>query len=136
MCGRWSVATVLRACDAEHMTIRGAVLVLIAVLAACPALAQERRCGWIHNPTPANWWLVDRDGRWDIMSQGGPRPAGMDNIPDLTERHWVRTNGYYGYGCACMSVVTDARTQSIRRIGSVQQLPLERCSADRALPPP
>ena len=118
------------------MTKRAASLALLAALAASPATAAERRCGWIHNPTPANWWLVDRDGRWDIMSQGGPRPAGMDNIPDLTERHWVRTNGWYGYGCACMSVVADARTRSIRRIDAVQQLPLERCTADRALPRP
>ena len=33
-------------------------ILLIAMLAAAPA---ERRCGWLHNPTPANWWLVDRD---------------------------------------------------------------------------
>jgi hypothetical protein len=118
------------------MPMRLAALLVALAAATPPAMAQERRCGWIHNPTPANWWLVDRDGRWDIMQQGGTRPAGMDNIPDLTERHWVRTNGWYGYGCACMSVATDARTRSIRRIDAVQQLPLERCNADRALPRP
>jgi hypothetical protein len=109
------------------------LVVLPAILAAAPAAA-ERRCGWIHNPTPANWWLVDREARWDIAFQGEPRPPGMDEIPDLTTRDWVRTNGWYGYGCACMTVETDAAARRIRRIGSVQQLPLERCRADRALP--
>src|SRR5262245_20967552 len=31
----------------------------------------ERRCGWVDNPTPSNWWLVDRDGEWEIGLQGG-----------------------------------------------------------------
>lgn len=108
---------------------------LLAALAAFPATAAERRCGWIQNPSPSNWWLVDRDGQWDIMAQGGPRPSGV-RIPDLTVRHWVRENGSYGCGCACMSAVTDARARSIRCIEAVEQLPLERCRADRALPRP
>jgi hypothetical protein len=109
---------------------------LLSLLLALPATAAERRCGWIHNPTPGNWWLVDRDGRWDIAFQGEARPPGMEEIPDLTERHWVRTNGWYGHGCACMSVTTDAAAMRIRSIEAVQQLPIERCTADRALPRP
>lgn len=110
---------------------------LAVLLLAAPAAAQERRCGWIHNPTPGNWWIEDRDGRWDIAFQGENRPPGMDAIPDLTAGEWQRTNGWYGYGCACMTVVTDARAMRIRRIvdDSVEQLPLARCRADRALPP-
>ena len=27
--------------------------------------------GWLQNPTPGNWWLVDRDGEWTIGTQGG-----------------------------------------------------------------
>lgn len=134
-CGARVVVARPRACDPAPMTKRAAALAFLAALAVSPAMAQERRCGWIHNPSPSNWWLVDRDGQWDIMAQGGPRPSGV-TIPDLTARHWVRENGYYGYGCACMSVVTDARTRSVRRIVSVEQLPLERCRADRALPRP
>jgi len=113
------------------------LLPLLLVLLAAPAVAAERRCGWIHNPTPANWWLIDRDGRWDIAFQGENRPPGMDSIPDLTTREWQRVNGWYGYGCACMTVVTDPAARRIRRIveDSVQQLPLARCRADRALPP-
>jgi hypothetical protein len=116
----------------------GRCLVLLALLlpllAAPPAGAAERRCGWIHNPTPANWWLVDRDGRWDIAFQGERRPPGMDEIPDLTANEWERTNGWYGYGCGCMTVETDPAARRIRRIMAVQQLPLARCRADRALP--
>lgn len=133
--GAARVAAFRDACDVAQMKTRLAALLFLAVLAASPAMAQERRCGWIHNPSPSNWWLVDRDGQWDIMAQGGPRPSGV-RIPDLTVRDWVRENGYYGYGCACLTVVTDARTRSIRRIEAVQQLPLERCRADRALPRP
>ena len=73
-------------------------VLLLPLLAASPAAASERRCGWIHNPTPANWWLIDRDGNWGIASQGEERTADMDRIPDLTTRDWVRTNGWYGYG--------------------------------------
>jgi hypothetical protein len=37
---------------------------------ALPANAAETRCGWLQNPTPANWWLTDRDGTWTISAQG------------------------------------------------------------------
>ena len=110
-------------------------LLILPVLAASPGLAAERRCGWIHNPTPANWWLIDRDGRWDIALQGEARPPGMEEIPDLTTRDWVSTNGWYGYGCVCLTVTTDPAARRIRQIEAVRQLPLERCRADRALPP-
>ena len=58
---------------------------LIAALAtsmvSLPLSAQrapERRCGWLQNPTPANWWLVDRDGEWILGVQGGYQAPGMD----------------------------------------------------------
>ena len=94
----------------------------------------ERRCGWLHNPTPANWWLVDRDGEWLIGAQGGYQAPGMDNMPDMTTRGWVRTNGYYGHGCACMTVETDRRTMRITRIRSATPVPLAQCRSDRRLP--
>lgn len=122
-------------CEPAGMRILLALFLVLPVLAATPAASQERRCGWIHNPTPANWWLIDRDGRWDIAFQGEARPPGMDEIPDLTTREWVRTNNWYGYGCACMSVTTDPAARRILSIGTVQQIPLARCRGDRALPP-
>jgi len=96
----------------------------------------ERRCGWLHNPTPANWWLIDRDGEWLIGAQGGYQAPGMDNMPDMTTRGWVRTNGYYGHGCACMTVETNRRTRRITRIRSATPVPLAQCRNDRRLPRP
>jgi hypothetical protein len=100
---------------------------------AFPALAAETRCGWIQNPTPANWWLDDAQNTWTIMTQGsGDEPEGMDLIPDISEHDYVRTNGNYGYACACMSVETDGR-ERITRILSFRQLPLAKCRNDKAL---
>ena len=33
---------------------------------AAPLIRQQTRCGWIDNPTPANWWLTDGYGEWII----------------------------------------------------------------------
>lgn len=100
--------------------------------AGAGAAAAETRCGWIDNPTPANWWLTDAEGQWTIMTQGGSPPPGMDLIPDLTVGEWVATNGSYGYGCGCMEVVTDAGMQ-ITEIRSFAQKPVAACANDPAL---
>lgn len=101
-----------------------------------PALAAERRCGWIVNPTPANWSLIDRQGEWVLGTQGGRQAPGLDTLPDLTEREWVVTNaGSYGYGCGCMSV-TATRGRKVLRIADFRQQPLKICRADRKLPRP
>src|SRR5687768_1799225 len=99
------------------------IILLIAVFATSavtlPLSAQrtpERRCGWLQNPTPANWWLVDRDGEWILGVQGGYQAPGMDGMPDMSARGWVETNGHYGYGCACMSVTTSRRTGRVTRL--------------------
>ncbi|MGL5194038.1 MAG: DUF4087 domain-containing protein, partial [Chroococcales cyanobacterium] len=31
---------------------------LALIATTLPATATELRCGWLHNPTPANWWLT------------------------------------------------------------------------------
>ena len=109
---------------------------LLAIASATPAqAAPERRCGWLVNPSPGNWWLTDRDGEWVLSSQGGPEMPGMRLIPDMTTRGWVATNGYYGHGCACLTLDT-APGRRVLRITAVQPLPLARCQADRALPAP
>ena len=72
------------------------------------AARPSRRCGWVDNPTPANWWLVDRDGEWTIGVQGGYQADG--DMPDFGSR-WVETNGHHGYGCACMVATVDAATK-------------------------
>jgi len=109
-------------------------ILLAAALAAGSASAPERRCGWLHNPTPANWWLIDRDGEWLIGAQGGYQAPGMDTMPDMTTRGWSAVNGSYGYGCACMTVTTDRASRRITRIVSATPVPLRQCRADRRLP--
>ena len=101
---------------------------------ATPAQAAENRCGVLSNPTPGNWWLADRDGEWTIGIQMGHQADGMENMPeDLFEKGWVRTNGYYGYRCACLGVDTDRRKMRVTRIHSSSALPMRRCQADKAL---
>ena len=74
------------------------ILLCVALLCGSDlASAAEMRCGWLRNPTPANWWLEDSDGSWTIMTQGGnDEPQGMDMIPDISEHDYVATNGNYG----------------------------------------
>jgi hypothetical protein len=97
--------------------------------------ASGPRCGWIENPTPGNWSLVDRDGEWLIGAQGGYQAPGLDEFPDLTEGEWKVTNGSsYGYGCACLDGKFDASTHRVERIDHIRQKPLRACSSDPALP--
>lgn len=114
--------------------IRTAALILLAA-AALPVAAAERRCGWLLNPTPANWWLRDRDGEWTIGEQGIYEAPGAD-MPDMAHREYVETNGHYGYGCACMTVVTDRATRRVTRVIDARQMKLARCRTDRSLPRP
>jgi len=111
-----------------------APLLLLALAAAAPQSRPEIRCGWLQNPTPANYWLNDRDGEWLIGAQGGYQAPGMDEMPDMSARGWVEVNGHYGYGCACMTVTTDRATRRITRILSARPVPLRQCRADRRLP--
>lgn len=107
-----------------------------AMVAAPPEPPVERRCGWLHNPTPANWWLTDRDGQWVMGVQGGYRAPGMDDMPDMSRAGWVRTNGNYGRGCACIRMQADRKSGRVLRIHQAVPLPLQRCNADRRLPAP
>jgi hypothetical protein len=107
---------------------------LVALLIATPAQAAERRCGWLQNPTPANWWLIDRDGEWTIGTQGGRQADGMDTMPDMSTKGWVKTNGPHGYGCTCMMVEVNRKDRLITRIYNATPIPLKKCRADRALP--
>ena len=113
-----------------------AALLLLALAIPAGAEAAERRCGWLANPTPGNYWLTDRDAEWILAEQGGEPVPGMEVMPDFTTRDWVRTNGYYGYGCACIVMETDPAAKVVRRIVSAEQLPLARCERDRALARP
>jgi hypothetical protein len=101
------------------------------------ASSRENRCGWLQNPTPANWWLDDKDGSWTLSVMGGRPVPGFDDLPDMTSGDWVVTNaGGHGYGCACIDMDVDKGTGKVVRLHSAKVLPLRRCKADRSLPPP
>jgi hypothetical protein len=99
------------------------------------AAKPETRCGWVSNPTPANWWLNDRDGEWTISVQGGYQASGAD-LPDFGKK-WVVTNsGGHGYGCACINATTDKKEKRILTINSVTVRPLSACRKDKKLKEP
>ncbi|WP_225584879.1 DUF4087 domain-containing protein [Acidovorax sp. ACV01] len=107
--------------------------------AAGVAQPLENRCGWFHNPTPNNptpnnATLTDRDGEWVVSTQGGDSAEG--DWPVFTDAQWKKTNGHYGYGCACMKVVVDRSDGRVLRIASAAAKPLKACREDRALPKP
>nr|WP_208450333.1 DUF4087 domain-containing protein [Burkholderia anthina] len=117
------------------MWVFGAAFALTAATNA--VAAPEKRCGWLENPTPANWWLVDKDDSWTLSTQGSPPVPGLDAMPDMSTHGWVVTNaGMHGYGCACLDLEIDPRTRDVTRIVAAQPLPLKRCKADRTLPAP
>lgn len=115
--------------------IRLLVAMALGAAMVAPAVAQERRCGWLQNPGPANWYLEDRDGQWELWTQGRAMPPGMSAVTGMTNRDWVRPSGNYGYGCACLTLVSDVHGVITRVIAS-EQLPIARCEADRSLRAP
>ena len=109
------------------------IALLFSMLAAAQSSPVETRCGWLQNPTPANWWLVDRDGEWVLRVQGGYQAPGMDNMPDMSTAGWVEVNGHYGYGCGCVRGTVDRRSGRFTRIVSARPVPLRQCQADPRL---
>jgi Protein of unknown function (DUF4087) len=93
----------------------------------------ETRCGWFSNPTPANIWLYDRVGEWTIGVQGGYQVDGDWGWPEFKARQWVRTNGEYGYGCACLQLRVNKKTHEVLEIKSSRARPLAACRQDTLL---
>jgi len=91
----------------------------------------ELRCGWFSNPTPANAWLIDREGEWTIGIQGGYQADG--DWPDIPENQWVETNGHHGYGCGCVKATVDRKEQRVIKIVSSYGRSLAACRKDPAL---
>ena len=92
------------------------------------------RCGWFENPTPANAWLTDRDGEWNVGVQGSYQAEGY--WPVFAPSDWVRTNGNYGYGCACMNVQTNPEAHRVIKILSSSTRTLRSCREDPLLKEP
>ncbi|WNK40773.1 DUF4087 domain-containing protein [Pantoea agglomerans] len=103
---------------------------LILLSISLSSVGSELRCGWLQNPSPGNKWIIDKDGIWDISSQGGFFSDGIDNLKDFTDKEYVKTNGGYGYGCACIKVDVDYIKKRITKIYSERVLPLARCQND------
>lgn len=121
--------------SARALFIAAGCLALSSTVGLAAATGKsEKRCGYLENPTPGNWWLTDRDGEWVIGAQGGYQAEGIDVLPEsFFERGWVRTNGWYGYRCACLTVTTDRKQMRIGKILSGEPLPMSRCSRDKAI---
>lgn len=120
-------------CPLKKSLLLPAILSCLSLI-TLPANATETRCGWLQNPTPANWYLRDKDGTWTISLQGGYQAGGMDNIPSLNDREYIKTNVNYGYACACLDVVADSDRMRITIIQRGEQLPLSTCREDPNLP--
>ena len=115
---------------------------IVLAMAATSAVAQntERRCGWVDNPTPANWWILDRHDDWELSRQGGSSMSSSNGFWDLPDDafhfgddwvHFNDFNGYgYGYGCVDGHFV-DGFAVSVE---AMELLPLARCEMDPALP--
>jgi hypothetical protein len=104
-----------------------------AVIAHAPQ--GERRCGWYENPTPGNVTLTDRDGSWLIAMQGSYEAKG--DWPEFSNAQWVETNsGHHGYGCACLTVRTDASSHTVLSISHATPRPLAACRRDKSLHEP
>ncbi|WP_122587346.1 DUF4087 domain-containing protein [Pseudomonas viridiflava] len=112
-------------------------LVLALAGLALPAYSAqkvERRCGWFENPTPANVTLTDRDGTWEIATQGGYQANG--DWPQFKPDQWVRTNRNYGYGCGCMTATADSGINRLDNLTKAVARPLAACRSDPALTEP
>ena len=105
------------------------------ILLAMPAtgFAEQTRCGWFENPTPANAWLTDRDDSWILSIQGvGPVPGYNEVALDFSENEWIRTNVNYGFGCACFT--GEFSESEALFVSGGRVLPLKQCFEDPALP--
>ncbi len=104
----------------------------VAILIAFSSSAfakNETRCGWISNPTPANYWIDDADGEWIISVQGGYSAKGdIEAYP--SDDQMVRTNGHYGYWCGCITGSFDRKQGKVIEIVSSTAKNLNVCMED------
>jgi hypothetical protein len=71
---------------------------------------------------------------WTIGAQGGYQAKGIENIPNSDGKEVVRTNGNYGYNCACLNVAVNSNLRRIIGIQGGESLPLSTCREDPNLP--
>lgn len=125
-------------CLGRDLRVSLLVVLLMAwtqsVLADAGPPKGQLRCGWFENPTPANAWFTDRDGEWLVGVQGGHQAHG--DWPRFPSWRWVRTNGHYGYGCACIRALTDPSSFTITKILTSYSRSLATCRKDATLQEP
>ena len=93
----------------------------------------ETRCGWLQNPTPANYSFYDKDDEWIIGVQGGYQVEDFE-APAFKRGQWVNYfDGSYGYGCACFQMKVDYETDYVLEIRKSYARPLAACRKDKAL---
>lgn len=111
------------------------VLALVGgFMAALPAQAAERRCGWYMNPTTGNHLFIDRDGMWVIAEQRGYQAPGLNDMSGLDTGEWERGESAGGHGCVCLSLEVDRASRRVTRILSGEAMSLAQCRVDPALP--
>ena len=108
---------------------------LLLMLASTHVFA-ETRCGWIDNPTPANYWITDSEATWIMSVQGGFQAQGLDELAYPDQKEYVKRNGNYGYWCGCVSVVSRRSDHHILKIMSSRAKKLRDCLQDPNLPNP
>lgn len=115
------------------------IMMAVGLLAASlsnGAQADERRCGWLENPSPSNWYLTDADTSWILMEQNEQEPNLSIELPSFREeKGWfVKTGGSSGYGCACLSVTVNKKTERVLTASKGKMLPIKTCKNDKKLP--
>lgn len=124
--------------------MRTLAFVMMLLTVAAPVSA-EQRCGWYHNPTPANVILEDADGRWWISLQGSAPAPGFEDAytPAFDDRvrfnyrgELITSGPGYGYSCACAEGVFDTDTadyEGVISISRLTEIPVSRCENDPKL---
>lgn len=106
----------------------------LLILSTSALAATQNRCGYIENPTPGNYSLLDSAGEWIISVQGGHQAEGDVATPKTAkDPEYVLTNGNYGYWCGCVTATVDAKEMKVLKIKSSRMLPLNTCLRDRKL---
>jgi hypothetical protein len=114
--------------------VKLALLLPLIMIGNAATPRPNRLCGWIDNPTPGNWWLIDRTGSWELATQGQPGVKGFDNMPDMSVFGKIEVNGSYGYSCGCVTARIDRANRKIVELMSAKPVSLRQCRTDRRLP--
>jgi hypothetical protein len=115
-----------------------AVITATTVLTiSATSYARERRCGWVVNPTPGSWFFKDKDGIWELSSQGRLGVPGFDDMGDVgIEDIPIREDdpeSLWRAACACFEMSVDSTQTKVLRIIKATKRPIAACRKDRAI---